>query len=311
MFFFYHQTKLGNSFNIVLAQEILWQEYGISSAYPQSANFWNLFEAQCRPVAGYIGGASLNAEINAIKAPIESLFAKSLVRYPVDVSEIHKRCVETGPGGYSRHDGTDVTVLSADRSGTIISGADLRKDRFTVLNRGHNFVLENASAMKMVYQDSLRDRLEFDSKHVKAQTGAFHAFRSKFEHVIAVHLRKTDYATYRGGEFYYSDEQYAAICRVLAKCRGGDAGFIIFSDDEVDMNHFDGLHIIRNSGSAEEDIVAMSMCDCIVGPPSSFANCASFIGKTRRIIVRDFEQFRHRYADRAAYDAGKWFPMVG
>lgn len=101
--------------------------------------------------------------------------------------------------------------------------------------------------------------------------------------VVGIHIRKGDYALWRGGAYLFSDEKYSEWCRLI-KARfsevGRDVVFMVCSNRPVDVHLFHGLHTVFNSGSEIFDLYSLARCDSIMGPPSTYTMWASFYGET-------------------------------
>ena len=108
------------------------------------------------------------------------------------------------------------------------------------------------------------------------------AKRQEVDVLVGVHLRRTDFAEYQGGAYYFDDKAYAnwmrqlTVCAELAEQR---VGFLLSSDATVHLEHFDGFNVFRIPDALSiEDLHALSACDYIMGPPSTFSMWASFYG---------------------------------
>jgi hypothetical protein len=101
---------------------------------------------------------------------------------------------------------------------------------------------------------------------------------------IAVHIRRGDFATWEDGKYCYPDSVYfAAIDQVIRLARGGHQ-ILIFSDDRtLDRSAFSRQFgdVFVSSLDAHSDHYLMSLCDYIIGPPSTFSMWASYIGETK------------------------------
>jgi len=103
--------------------------------------------------------------------------------------------------------------------------------------------------------------------------------RDRCDIVIGVHVRRTDYAAFRGGRFFYSDTDYRRVMADLAE-RNGRVGFLLASDAPLDIRAFGGLTVRQAPGHELADLYALAGCDYIVGPPSTYSTWAAFYGPT-------------------------------
>lgn len=112
--------------------------------------------------------------------------------------------------------------------------------------------------------------------------------RNEDKKIVAVHIRRGDYQNFNNGKWYYSDEYYLRWIRELYNERQ-DLIFIIFSNEKVDKEFYakSNIPIYFSRGSAIEDLCKMSLCDFIMGPPSTYSWWASVIGNVRRYPISD------------------------
>ena len=101
--------------------------------------------------------------------------------------------------------------------------------------------------------------------------------------VVGVHIRRGDYATWNDGRFFYSLEEYHQfMLRVQELYKGKRVGFFISSNENFSLELFQGCNCRRfgkEPSGAILDLYTLSICDCIIGPFSSYSRWASFIGE--------------------------------
>lgn len=107
--------------------------------------------------------------------------------------------------------------------------------------------------------------------------------RKEFDRIIGVHIRRSDFKTFIGGAYFFEDEEYAGYMHQLVndkELKGLNIGFLLCSDEPVIKEHFIAFNIFQ-VGKAKniEDLYGLSLCDYIIGPPSTFSMWASFYGK--------------------------------
>lgn len=106
--------------------------------------------------------------------------------------------------------------------------------------------------------------------------------------IVGVHMRRGDYKTWRGGEFYFDDYVYKKYMDKLFKeLKKKAVHFILFSNEKININNFETKEykVSIANGSAIQDFYLMSKCDYIIGPPSSYNGLASFLGGVPRFVV--------------------------
>jgi hypothetical protein len=114
--------------------------------------------------------------------------------------------------------------------------------------------------------------------------------RCENEKIIAVHIRRGDYADHLGGIYFFDDAFYINLMVKMKEQLDGSCRFIIFSNDP-DINeqnfrkHFEDVRFSYSDASADHYL--MGKCDFIIGPPSTFSMWASYIGETPYCHIRE------------------------
>lgn len=106
--------------------------------------------------------------------------------------------------------------------------------------------------------------------------------------VVGIHIRQDDYRGHLGGRYFFPTSSYVQLMSAIERCFDDNSvGFLVCSD----TNHEQGVfapHMVRfGSGHFVEDMHALSSCDLLVGPPSSFTFWASFYGEVPLYVVID------------------------
>ncbi|TCD04161.1 hypothetical protein EZ449_17780 [Pedobacter frigidisoli] len=174
------------------------------------------------------------------------------------------------------------TTFSEDKTSTIF---DLNKKEFINDARTRKILVQG-----WMFRDSVNVR-----KHRDLICSFFkpvEPYFSEIKHEIAeakklaniligVHIRRGDYATFVGGKWFYSDEQYAKMMHQIAneyKLIGLSCAFFISSNEEINVAKFDGLTLANKARNFIVDLYSLSECDAIIGPPSTFSQWAAFYG---------------------------------
>lgn len=122
---------------------------------------------------------------------------------------------------------------------------------------------------------------------------------------VGVHIRRGDYKSWRGGAYYYDDTAYISVMRALAsqlQDQGCKCRFLICSNEPFDTGLLD-LNFIRiPEASGMDDLCALSQCDYIIGPPSSFSQWASFYGDVPLHLLLNAQE---------EIDINEFCPIVG
>ena len=133
----------------------------------------------------------------------------------------------------------------------------------------------------------------------------FPELKSMYNILIGVHIRKGDYMNYHNGSYYFDDSVYSRYMNMLVAEQGiKKIGFFISTNEPIDPQKFIGLniHLLDNSLGIE-DLYALSKCNYIMGPPSTFSMWASYYGsvplklienKNETFSIDDFSVIRYQ-----------------
>ncbi|UOQ67219.1 alpha-1,2-fucosyltransferase [Hymenobacter volaticus] len=137
---------------------------------------------------------------------------------------------------------------------------------------------ETVQKYRSVYQDIFRPRV--DEAQIKEQ---YLRKSSSEEVIIGLHIRRGDYKEFEDGRCFYADEVYIDKLQQLINQLFVKFKILVFSNDK-DLNkplyHSTwGGRVTFSEKSALVDHYLMSKCDYLMGPPSTFSMCASYIGE--------------------------------
>lgn len=101
--------------------------------------------------------------------------------------------------------------------------------------------------------------------------------------IVGVHIRRGDYKNFKDGRFYYDTDTYCSFMQQmqdLLQESGKQVKFFICSNEPVEVKIKNLFPVINFSGKdAITDLYSLSCCNYIIGPPSTFSQWASFMGK--------------------------------
>jgi hypothetical protein len=185
--------------------------------------------------------------------------------------------------------GKDVGLIRLRRDEQL----DLNSDAFVDVIRRHRVVLvqdwffrspENCAR----HRNPICAHLTPSPAVLDRASRAVEPIRSRDRLAVGVHIRQTDYQTFKGGRHYYTHEQYRAVMeQVQTAFPERDVTFLVCSDVDVPAGVFDGLDVVRGPGDAAGDLYALARCDRLVGPPSSFSAWASYYGSVPLCWIED------------------------
>jgi len=115
--------------------------------------------------------------------------------------------------------------------------------------------------------------------------------------LVGVHARRGDYASWLGGEHFHSWSKYIEWIlqtQILLEEMGKKPAFLLCSDETPPKKLFSELPIFIHIGSRSLafDLHALSTCDLILGPPSSFSSWAAFYGNSPKINLNSGENIQ-------------------
>ena len=99
---------------------------------------------------------------------------------------------------------------------------------------------------------------------------------------LGLHIRRGDYARWNGGAYFFTDGEYARAVSEFCRLHPGKTVQVLVATNDPKTDF--GL-LRRESGAAGvfpiggnpgEDLYALSECDCIIGPKSTFSLVAAF-----------------------------------
>lgn len=159
------------------------------------------------------------------------------------------------------------------------------KRRQLVLMQGWLFRDEPAVARHaQAIREYFRPREEF-----RANVSALiERAREACDVLVGVHIRHGDYRTYKGGQYFYELETYAALLeRVESLWPERRVAFLICSNAEQDKSFLSRFQNISGTGHLIEDMYALAACDYLIGPPSTYTMWASFYGEVPLYMIED------------------------
>jgi len=166
--------------------------------------------------------------------------------------------------------GAEVTWLDSAAVGEVCGPARL------ILVQGWRF-----RAPKWVQRHAgvIRDYFRPVARFEEAADRSLQALRREADLVVGVHVRHGDYPTLNGGQFYFPTSRYAEWMHELAEQFPGQRlAFLVCSDEERTPAEFPGLKVGFGPGTPVGDLTALSRCDLILGPMSTFSQWSSFYG---------------------------------
>lgn len=105
--------------------------------------------------------------------------------------------------------------------------------------------------------------------------------RQNGQWLVGVHIRRGDYQQWLGGRYFFELENYVEWMRQAKSLfKDKQVCFLVCSNEPWRRGDFSELkeEVAFGPGDATGDLYALSRCDCIVGPPSTYTLWASYAG---------------------------------
>lgn len=138
----------------------------------------------------------------------------------------------------------------------------------------------------------------------RAGNQAVERLRGNADVVVGVHIRHGDYRGWKDGQFYFPVSRYVEWMRQFAaQLPNRKVAFMVCSDESRSEAEFPGLSVGMGAESALGDLQALSRCDYIFGPKSTFTQWASFYGNKPLQLVyggddsMELQKFRVSWLD--------------
>ena len=147
--------------------------------------------------------------------------------------------------------------------------------------------------------DEIRKLYVPNRKIVDEINSMIERYRREGYFIIGVHIRRGDYKTFEGGQYYFELDEYKQHMQALREVyKDKKVCFAISTNEKIDVSVFEGLEICKTSHTtAIHDLYMLTQCDRIIGPLSTFSRWASFYGKvplcfiSRNCVIRNDEDF--------------------
>lgn len=127
-------------------------------------------------------------------------------------------------------------------------------------------------------------------KHQRKIDSLIRECRQDVDILVGVHIRRGDFRTYEQGRYYYNDEIYSDKMRQIEDYftqHGKKVAFIVCSNEEIDLENFNGFKIHSGPGHELEDLYSLAQCDYIIGPNSTYSMWASFYGEVPLFFIQE------------------------
>ena len=144
----------------------------------------------------------------------------------------------------------------------------------------------------------LRQKYKFADRYIQPASHVIDTIRQVgYDKIIGVQIRQTDYKTFMNGQYFFTADIYLKFCEQVAQTFfPGKKVALLIASDTTQKDLSSALPVFLGPGkplgahSYICDIVALSLCDLIVAPPSTFSAVASFMGRIPYLPLRQADQ---------------------
>ncbi len=134
------------------------------------------------------------------------------------------------------------------------------------------------------HRETILQRIQ-PAEAVMVDTRAFVSRLDAARPWVGVHVRRTDFAGFAHGDYFYAVERYheemKALERLCVAAGRAKPLFVIFGDEPRVPGEFPGSDVVISAGSLIHDMARLACMDLILGPVSTFSAYAAFVGGTR------------------------------
>jgi len=130
------------------------------------------------------------------------------------------------------------------------------------------------------FKPQIKSLFKPKDEYCRRTNALFLKLKQQYDVVIGVHIRRGDYINFQKGIYFFDDTVYCNYMTILSnELAEKRVAFFISSIEAVNSENYGDLniHMLENSLGIE-DLYALSECDYIMGPPSTFSMWASFYG---------------------------------
>lgn len=154
--------------------------------------------------------------------------------------------------------------------------ADLRRRRLVLLK---GWLFRNPSGVER-HTTLIRDLFRPVPAIRKEAEQVVDAARAQGDFLVGVHVRHHDYRAFMDGRYFYPFQTYVTLMHALAATvMPRRATFLVCSDEAQDPSIANDLPVTFSSMGPVHDLWALSRCDLLMGPPSTFSTWAAFLGE--------------------------------
>lgn len=141
--------------------------------------------------------------------------------------------------------------------------------------------MEHRNIVREYFKPLKKIRHEVDKKVNK--------YEKKANRLVGIHARQGDYKKWESGRHFFNVSTYVKCAKNKFDGDSLETMFLVVSDERVPESIFSRNQFVKGPGTEIGDLYALSKCDFIVGPVSTYNVWASFYGSVPRYEMRSGE----------------------
>lgn len=183
--------------------------------------------------------------------------------------------------------------LDNQRAWSEIEPARLRSQIWLI--NGSGDWCRNMPAVQEEEAATIRLALSFRSQWQRQADAVSSQLRMDRDALVGVHARRGDYATHRGGRWFYDEQDYLRwinqVPDLFPSLQPERLRFVVCSNEPGFLANTARSSLSASPmGSAAGDQLLLSKCDLIIGPPSTFSVWAAFLSDTHLLHISSRDQ---------------------
>lgn len=143
---------------------------------------------------------------------------------------------------------------------------------------------------RLKYLNTILDIFSPNNELLAHCEDTFKLYRSDNTIIVGVHIRHGDYETFNNGKFYYQLTEYYGLMKEFKTTLKSSKKVVFFiaSNGNLDLSSFEYIdYFYLNNSNSVMDMIGLSKCDYIFGPPSSFSAWASLMNHVPLYFIED------------------------
>lgn len=234
--------------------------------------------------------------LNEYKDQFEPQLDNSLVRVVFLPSLLHRlfvRLLNSRPMRLIYSRSPWLQALDNQRAWSEIDPSRLRSQLWLI--NGSGDWCRNMPAVEAVDAEQIRLALSFRSEWQHQAKTISAELRVNYDALVGIHARRGDYASHRGGRWFYDELDYLRwikqVPNLFPTLQPERIRFVVCSNEPDFLVDTIGDSVaVSPMGSAAGDQLLLSTCDLIIGPPSTFSVWAAFLSDTHLLHISSRDQ---------------------